>query len=246
MESRILIEDEHLIAVRKRAGELVVADRWGVEKQVLLHDLGAHLREKGHKPDETGRDLYPVHRLDRETSGIVLFAKHHEAHRRLSKLFEERHMKKIYWCFTAGVPEWSHCKCEIPLSRAEGKKGRGRALVDLKRGKPAETEFHLKEASGDVAWIEAHPHTGRLHQIRLHLRTLGIPILWDSAYWDETWKSQLHHDLGEGMLPLHARSLKFTHPFTNEPVNIECPMEPAMRDLLNRLKANKEEIKDAE
>lgn len=241
MENRILIEDEWLIAVRKQAGELVVADRWGVEKNVLLHDLGAHLREKGHQPDETGRDLYPVHRLDRETSGIVLFAKHHEAHRRLSKLFEERHMKKVYWAFTAGVPAWDRCTCEIPLSRAEGKKGRGRALVDLKRGKPAETEFTVKEVFGDIAWIEAHPHTGRLHQIRIHLRTLGVPLLWDQAYWNEGWKSTAHPDLGEGVLPLHARSLKFVHPFTEKAVSIECPMDPAMRDLLNRLKKTTED-----
>ena len=229
------------MAVRKHAGELVVADRFGREKQVLLHELGAYLRERGHKPDETGRDLYPVHRLDRETSGVVLFAKHHEAHRRLSKLFEERAMQKVYWAFTAGVPAWDHCDCQVPLVRAEGKKGRGRALIDLKRGKPAVTEFFLKEAFGDVAWIEAHPHTGRLHQIRLHLKSLGHPILWDAAYWDDTWRSAAHPDLGDGALPLHARSLRFTHPFTDALVEIECPMEPAMRELLNRLKKNTED-----
>lgn len=241
METRILIEDEHLVAVRKRAGELVVADRWGIEKRVLLHELGEYLRGKGHQPDASGRDLYPVHRLDRETSGIVLFAKHEEAHRQLSKMFENRLMRKTYWAFTAGCPEWDHCVCRIPLARAEGKKGRGRALIDLKRGKPAETDFQVKERFGDIAWIEARPHTGRLHQIRLHLKALGTPILWDQAYWDDKWQSQAHPDLPPQGLPLHARQLEFVHPFTQRPVSIESPMDVEMRELLNRFKQGKEE-----
>jgi RluA family pseudouridine synthase len=234
---KILIEDEHFLAVRKAPGELVVADRWGKETHVLVHEVGAYLRERGHLPDETGRDLYPVHRLDRETSGIVLFAKHHEAHRRLSMMFEQRKMQKVYWAFTAGVPEWDSCLCEIPLLRAEGKKGRGRAVVDIKKGKPAETEFSVREKFGDIAWIEAHPHTGRLHQIRVHLKILDIPILWDEAYWDEAWKSAAYPGLTARRLPLHARSLSFVHPFTEKPIEIECPMTEDMRSLLNELKA---------
>jgi len=236
MEKRILIEDEHLIAVKKHSGELVVADRWGVEKNILLHQLGDYLRAKGHQPDASGRDLYPVHRLDRETSGVVLFAKHEEAHRLLSKMFESREMKKVYWAFAAGVPEWDVCACAIPLTRAEGKKGRGRALIDLKKGKPSETEFKVKEKFGDIAWIEARPHTGRLHQIRIHLKALGFPLLWDSAYWNPEWKSKFHPELPPQHLPLHARTLSFVHPYTKAPIAIECPMEDAMRDLLNLLK----------
>lgn len=236
MDQRILFEDEHLIAVKKFSGELVVADRWGVEKNILLHQLGDYLRAKGHQPDSSGRDLYPVHRLDRETSGVVLFAKNEDVHRKLSILFESREVKKTYWTFTAGVPEWDHCVSHIPLNRAEGKKGRGRALVDLRKGKPSETEFLVKESYGDIAWIEARPHTGRLHQIRLHLKNLDVPILWDQAYWDNSWQSKFHPDLPAQSLPLHARAIAFTHPITGEKLEIECPMEPAMRDLLNRFK----------
>ncbi len=236
MDQRILIEDEHLIAVKKFAGELVVADRWGLEKNVLLHQLGDMLRAKGHQPDASGRDLYPVHRLDRETSGVVLFAKHKDSHQLLSKLFESRQMKKTYWAFTAGSPEWDTCRCSIPLLRAEGKKGRGRALIDLKKGKPSETDFLVKERFGDIAWVEASPLTGRLHQIRIHLRALGTPILWDGGYGITDWRSSFHPDLVPQTLPLHARTLEFTHPFSGNPVKIECPMEEKMRDLLNGLK----------
>jgi RluA family pseudouridine synthase len=235
VEDRILTEDEFFIAVRKPAGQLVVADRFGREKSILLHEVGEYLRARGHQVDESGRDLYPVHRLDRDTSGVVLFAKNQEAHRRLSQLFESRQMKKVYWTLAAGIPEWDTCLCEVPLSRAEGKKGRGRALVDLSRGKEAVTEFSVRERLGDIAWIEARPHTGRLHQIRVHLRVLGHPILFDKNYCDETWQSTLAPELPVQRMPLHARSIRFTHPFTGAEVFLECPMDPDMRDLLQRL-----------
>lgn len=240
MENLLLTEDEHLIAVRKSAGQLVVADRFGLEKDVLLHKWGAYLRDKGHKPDETGRDLYPVHRLDRDTSGVVLFAKHHEAHRRLSRMFEGREMKKTYWTLACGAPDWDRLRCEVPLSRAEGKKGRGRALVDLQKGKEAITDFSVLQRLGRVTWVEAQPLTGRLHQIRVHLRVLGHPVLFDEAYWDATWKTEILTHLPAQRMPLHARKICFSHPFTGKKTEIECPMDPDMRDLLQRLQSKSE------
>lgn len=233
---RILFEDEHLVAVHKEAGELVVADRFGIEKEILLHALGEHLRSAGHKADSSGRDLYPVHRLDRDTSGVVLFAKHEEAHRALSKMFEGREMDKTYWAFVAGVPSWGWCRCDVPLSRAEGKRGRGRALVDLNKGKPAETDFLVKGVYGDVAWVEARPRTGRLHQIRVHLRTLGHPLLVDQQYGLTDWKSATFPDLALSRMPLHARLLAFRHPFTEKPVELSAPLGGELRGLLDRLK----------
>lgn len=239
MENLLLIEDKHLIAVRKSAGQLVVADRFGLEKNVLLHKLGAYLREKGHKPDETGRDLYPVHRLDRDTSGVVLFAKHHEAHRKLSMMFEGREVTKSYWTLVCGNPVWSFSKCEVPLNRAEGKKGRGRALVDLQKGKEAITEFSVKERLGRISWMEARPLTGRLHQIRLHMKILGHPILFDEAYWDSTWKTEILSYYPAQRIPLHARSISFKHPYSGKLLDIECPMDEDMRNFLQKLQSEK-------
>ncbi len=233
---KILIEDEHLIAVQKMAGELVVADRFGKEKNILLHRVGEHLRAQGHQKDESGRDLYPVHRLDRDTSGVVLFAKNQEAHRSLSQMFESRQMKKTYWAFAVGNPAWTFCSSHIQLSRAEGKRGRGRALIDISRGKPAETDFLVKERYGDISWIEAYPHTGRLHQIRIHLRALGHPLLADEDYGIENWKSTRFPELKVDRMPLHARLLEFTHPVTGKAVEISCPLDDELRTLFNTLK----------
>lgn len=234
LKSRILIEDEHFIAVNKMAGELVVSDRWGKEKNILLHRVGDYLRESGHVQDSSGRDLYPVHRLDRETSGVVLFAKNQDAHRELSKMFEARDMSKIYWAFVWGGPAWDYCKADIPLTRAEGKRGRGRALVDLKKGKPAETEFYVRDRYLDRAtWIEAHPRTGRLHQIRVHLRALGHPLLHDEQYGFEGVNIEKSLGVNIQRTPLHARRISFVHPFTKAEVDISAPIDADMRELLN-------------
>ena len=233
---RILFEDEHFIAVHKHAGELVVKDRFGLEKNVLLDSVGNYLRELGHQKDKSGRDLYPVHRLDRDTSGIVLFAKHQEAHRALSILFEGRTVKKIYWTFACGSPVWDSCVCNVPLQRAEGKKGRGRGLIALKSGKPSSTQFFVREQFGDVVWIEAHPHTGRLHQIRLHLKILGHPVMFDSYYGETKWTSKVFPTFPIQRLALHAREIHFEHPVTKKKIVIECPLDEDIRNLLNTLK----------
>jgi len=233
---KILIEDEYFIAINKQAGELVVADRWGKEKNILLHRVGDYLREQGHQKDESGRDLYPVHRLDRDTSGIVLFAKHQEAHQKFSKLFETRQMEKTYWAFAIGDPQWDYCISNISLSRAEGKKGRGRALIDLTKGKAAETEFQVLGRYGDIMWVEAKPKTGRLHQIRVHLKALGHPLLYDEDYGLYGWKSACFPSISLTRMPLHARFLKFRHPFTEKEIEITCPMDEELRYLFNTLK----------
>ena len=233
---RILFEDEHFIAVKKHSGELVVADRWQIEKDILLHNLGDYLRSQGHQKDKSGRDLYPVHRLDRDTSGVVLFAKNQDVHRALSIMFEGREMDKTYWTFCVGNPVWDYCLSEVPLNRAEGKKGRGRALVDLGKGKPSCTEFNVTERFPGVSWLEAKPKTGRLHQIRLHLKVMGHPVLHDPLYSDDQAKER------KGRLMLHARSIQFIHPITKVDTLIECPMDEDMRLLLNQLKTAKTEV----
>lgn len=233
--SRILWEDAHLICVNKQAGELVVADRWGKENNILLHRVGAYLRSHGHQADARGRDLFPVHRLDRDTSGVVVFAKHAQVHRALSQLFEGREVRKHYWLLTCGCPPWEELTITAPLSRREGKRGRGRGFVDHEKGKPAQTDFRVLRCFGDVAWLHAQPHTGRLHQIRLHAREAGFPLLYDPHYGIKEWQSALHGILDVQRVPLHARMLAFVHPLTGDWVEVVAPLDAAMTALLARL-----------
>jgi len=237
---RILYEDSDLIVVNKVAGELVVSDRWKLEKRILLHAVGEYLREQGHQLDASGRDLYAVHRLDRDTSGAVVFAKHRESHRTLSRAFEERGVEKLYWLLTCGCPPWRQRQVDLPLSRREGKRGKGRGYVDLKHGKPAQTEFNVLRCFGDIAWLEAKPLTGRLHQIRLHAQAEGFPLLNDPHYAQADWRSQYHALALQDFkrIPLHARRLSFAHPSTQATVEIVAPLVddigPFMRGLAKR------------
>lgn len=237
--ARILLEDEHLICANKFAGELVVADRWGKEPNILLHSVAAYLRSHGHQADARGRDLFPVHRLDRDTSGVVVFAKHAEAHRALSRLFEGREVHKLYWLFTSGCPSWSELTVDVPLSRMEGKRGRGRGYVDPAHGKPAQTQFRVVRCFGDVGWLEAVPHTGRLHQVRLHAREAGFPLLVDPHYGIKNWQSEHYGLLGIQRVPLHARELSFIHPLTSQAIHVTAPLDEVLDALLRRLEAAK-------
>lgn len=239
MRERILYEDEYIVAVNKHAGELVVTDRWKqeAESNILLNTVGKFLRKHGHQPDASGRDLYPVHRLDRDTSGVVLFAKHADAHREFGALFERREVEKIYWTFVTGDPAWDWCEMRLPLQRAAGKKGRGRALVHIKNGADAVTEFQVIERFADIAWLEARPRTGRLHQIRVHCQVLGHPLLADEQYGITGWRSEAYPELAVPRMPLHARFLRFQHPFTRAAVEISCPIDDELRAMLNALKA---------
>ena len=235
---RILTEDKWFIAVHKYAGELVIADRWGKEprENILLYSVGDYLRSQGHQMDESGRDLYPVHRLDRQTSGIVLFAKHQEAHKKLSEMFEIRKIKKTYWAVVVGEPDWNYANANIAMKRAEGKKGRGRALIDLKQGNPAETEFVVKERFKNAALIEAHPKSGRLHQIRVHLRALGNPLIFDENYGISNWLEKNYPQIKLNRTPLHARAIDFVHPHSSNKIHIECPLDQDFTDLLTELR----------
>lgn len=233
---RILYQDDDLICVNKQAGELVVADRWGKESNILLHKLGAYLRTQGHRPDSTGRDLYPVHRLDRDTSGVVVFAKNQNTHRSLSKLFESRAVGKKYWLFTRGVPSWDELLVDAPLSRIEGKRGRGRGKIDRESGKPAKTLFRVLSRYHDVGWLEAFPETGRLHQIRLHAIEAGCPLLYDPQYLNEPWQSEFYGDLELDRVPLHAQLLCFDHPAGDgRRLEITAPLDSVLMKLVRTL-----------
>jgi RluA family pseudouridine synthase len=173
----LLFEDEYMIAVNKAAGIAVSPDRWDDSKERLDKLLAALLARRGGA--ETGR-IYTVHRIDRDTSGLVVFAKDPETHRRLSKAFEERQIKKRYIAVVHGRPGWEETDCDLPLVPNGNKQHL--TIIDKYQGKKALTRFRLLGGAGMYSVIEARPATGRTHQIRVHLASLGHPVACDPLY----------------------------------------------------------------
>jgi RluA family pseudouridine synthase len=124
--------------------------------------------------------LFVVHRIDKDTSGLVLLARDKETHAALCVAFQERRVKKTYRAFIQGRPAWTEEACELKL-RADGDRFH-RTVVDPRRGRASRTEFSVLEALGPYTLVEARPETGRTHQIRVHAAVLGHPVLCDALY----------------------------------------------------------------
>ncbi len=210
--------DAHLLAVAKPPGRLVIPGR-GAPEPTLQEELQAlHGR------------LWVVHRLDRGTSGVLLFARTAAAHRVLNIAFEGREVEKRYLALVRGLPPETW-RCDAPL--AAGRKGRMKAVApEDPRGKPSATRFRTlawlptRQPGGlpDLALLEAWPETGRTHQIRVHLAAGGFPLAVDPAYGEA---SPLRAAAGEEVLsrtPLHAARLTLRHPATGVELSLEAPL----------------------
>jgi len=235
----IVFEDNNFIALNKPSGLLSIPDREG--KEVSLKRL---LQEKH---DE----IFTVHRLDRDTSGLIVFAKNERAHRHLSIQFEERQTEKIYVGLVLGCP--ANKKGTINLPIAENTVNRGTMLIH-RRGKEAITDYELLEDFGRYAWMQFRIHTGRTHQIRVHLKDMGHPIVADTLYGDghplllSSIKNKYklsRNDLEErpllNRLALHALKLKFMR-LSGETLEVEAPIQKDMKaslQQLNKIVANK-------
>jgi RluA family pseudouridine synthase len=173
----IIHEDRHILAVNKAAGIAVGGDRWDGEKERLDRLLEAFLAEQTNGGNER---IYTVHRIDRDTSGIVVFAKDEQTHRRLSGAFEGREVYKRYIAVICGRPFWKEETCDLPLLPDGNKKHL--TIIDRYQGKKSLTRFRLLGSAGNYSVAEALPETGRTHQIRVHLAALGYPVASDPLY----------------------------------------------------------------
>lgn len=188
MALTILHEDAQWVAVNKPAGQIVIPGRGEADGLALNKELEARL----------GARVFVVHRLDRGASGIVLFAKTAQAHRHASMAFERREVHKLYRVAVLGVPAEEEGVIESPLREF----GSGRIGVHP-AGKPSTTAWRVMETFAGASLLEVFPHTGRRHQIRAHLYSMGHPVLGDTLYGKERPVG------GAPRLMLHALSLNF-------------------------------------
>lgn len=212
----ILYEDEHLLIINKSAFMLVHPAPGffsGTVVNALLHHY-QDLFATASTPWEACRPGI-VHRLDKETSGALLIAKNGRIHSRLTQMFAERTIKKEYLAICIGSPGTG--SLSAPIGR-HPKRRQEMAIVE--GGKEAFTEFETLASKGDFSLVSAKPHTGRTHQIRLHLRAKGAPILGDALYGN----SLLNKRQEVGRQLLHAFRLEFVHPHSGVCMHIEAPL----------------------
>ena len=236
IEEHILEEDENLVAINKAAGLLTIPDREGKEvslKQLLKIKYG---------------EIFTVHRLDKETSGIVIFAKNEETHKQLSQLFEARETDKIYNGFVLGSPFQEAGVINEPIAEHPVKKG---LMTVYKKGKESITEYEVLENFKLYSWVQFRILTGRTHQIRVHMKHLGHPIVCDELYGDgkpvfissiKRKKFNLSKDEEAerpilSRLALHASRLKFELNIKLYELEAELPKD--LRALLQQLRKNK-------
>ncbi|HKW30224.1 MAG TPA: RluA family pseudouridine synthase [Verrucomicrobiae bacterium] len=216
----ILYEDRSVVAVDKPRGWMLVPVSWQKTARNLQAAINSSIAARDFWARSRGlKFLHSVHRLDGETSGVLLFAKSRGAVESYSKMFEGRQMEKAYLAVVSGRPLDGEWTCQLKL--APDPKRVGRVKVDARYGKMAETQFRLLKTHGNFSLVEAQPVTGRTHQIRVHLAEAGLPIAGDELYGSNT-----------GNLPLGLRAVRLAYfdPFTKARVEIRAPAEQFLKD----------------
>ncbi|TML04544.1 MAG: RluA family pseudouridine synthase [Actinobacteria bacterium] len=209
MDLRIAYEDDHLVVVDKPAG-LVVHPAPGHATGTLVHGLLAH-DVAGGEADRPGI----VHRLDRDTSGLMVVARSEEAHRRLQAVVRRRELERRYLALVVGRPRSRSGRIEASIGR--DRRDPMRHSLDTETPREAVTHFELVELLPRHALLDVRLETGRTHQIRVHLSAIGLPVAGDLVYGRPL-------ELGLERQFLHAASLAFTHPFTEERIEVESPL----------------------
>ena len=209
----ILFEDNHLIAVNKRAGDIVQIDDTGDEP--LDEQVKKYIAAKYNKPN--GAFLGVVHRLDRPVSGVILFAKTSKALERINLMFKSREMKKTYWAVVRNRPQPTEGNLVHWLVKNSQKNVTKAHDNEVAGSQRAELNYKLIGELNGYYLLEVDPITGRPHQIRVQLSTLNCPIVGDNKY------GYPRGSLKKSIC-LHARKLQFMHPVKKEPVSIFAPL----------------------
>ncbi|MCR5402187.1 MAG: RluA family pseudouridine synthase [Treponema sp.] len=230
----VVYSDDDIVVLNKKSGLLIAQDRYDAEAPRL--DLEAS--------KEFGK-LFAVHRIDKDTSGIIIYARNSEAHKNISGQFEKRTVEKTYHCVVRGRPNWETLSVSLPLL-PDGD-ARHRTVVNKKIGKESHTDFRVLGSSSLFSWIEAKPKTGRTHQIRVHLAESGFPIVCDPLYSGNlkpVYLSDIKHSWRGNedeerpllrRLGLHAYRISFDHPVSGERLTFTAPFQKDMDALRKQM-----------
>ena len=232
MKLPIIFENDQFIVLNKPAGLLSIPDR--TQSQISLKDM---LRQKY-------SNIFTVHRLDRETSGIIVFAKEEATHKELSQLFEGREVEKYYEGLVHGILDPQSGSIDAPIMEHPGKKG---TMIIHAKGKPSLTDYEALESFRSYTWTKFRIHTGRTHQIRVHLTYIGHSLVCDELYGDPQpiYVSALKRNYNLSKkeeeerpilkrIALHSSSLKFT--LNNEIFEFTAEAPKDLRALLQQLR----------
>jgi 23S rRNA pseudouridine1911/1915/1917 synthase len=226
---RVLYEDPYFVAIDKPAGMVVHAGA-GVHSGTLVNALLGRFQSLS----ALGGDLRPgiVHRLDRFTSGVILVAKTDAAHRALAALFAGRQVEKTYLALVHGVVGPECGRIDKPIARDP--RHRTRMTARLSQGRTAWTEYRVLRRFPDFTFLEVRIGTGRTHQIRVHLASIGHPVAGDRLYGAPAHAKNGIQPPRERFF-LHAHRIRLQHPFSGQPVEIESPLPEDLRVWLERL-----------
>ncbi|MBE9472363.1 MAG: RluA family pseudouridine synthase [Chloroflexi bacterium] len=220
----VIYEDDALLVVNKPAG-MVVHPAYGHASGTLVNAVLAHCPQIADVggPDRAG----VVHRLDKDTSGLILIAKDSVTRAALQRQFKRRQVAKTYLALVEGQVQPREGVVEAPVGRDKRQR---KKMAVVRSGREARTMYRAIEYFANYTLLEVRPHTGRTHQVRVHLSWLGYPIVGDAVY------GRHRQRLLRGRHFLHAARIRFSHPATSEEVEFEAPLPPKLADVLNQLR----------
>ena len=235
-DHEIIFEDDYLVVINKSAGLLTIPDRYQHDKRNL-----SSLMIKAYG------EIFVVHRIDRETSGLIIFAKDAQTHKSLSEAFEENKIDKTYLALVQGTPKPLENRIETFLVKSETERSK---IIVFKKGKWSITDYKVLESyDKKYSLVEVKILTGRTHQIRVHMQHIGNPLLVDSKYSNkdefklsEIKKRKFRLQKNEEERPLitrhtlHAAKIGFTHPSTGERMDFEVPLPKDMKAVVNQMR----------
>lgn len=226
MELDILYEDPSMIVVNKPAGIVVHPARGHMDSQTLQNGILHRYQDQAGKDGVT---IGPAHRLDRDTSGVLVFSRTRQAYSSLTQQFADNHPHKEYLALVEGKPDFVQTAVTAPLGIDRDIPCREAVVAVHDGGKNAQTDLFVLKSGSDWSFLRACPKTGRAHQIRVHLKHLGLPVMGDRDYNPRYASRPISRQA------LHASALTLTHPVTGTQLSFKAPMPDDMSELLNVL-----------